>query len=60
MKKKQKYTAAQKRAYYSGQGYRAGQKGKIIPFKNPKNKQSFCEGYRSVKIVVSNYPDIKK
>ena len=60
MAKNSKYTPAQKRAYYSGQGYRAGQKGKAIPFKNEKNKQSFREGYSSVKVIVEGYPDLKK
>lgn len=59
MAKKRKYTADQKRAYYSGQGYRAAYEGKKIPFKNAKNKESFCEGYNSVKVVVSRYPDLK-
>lgn len=59
MAKKQKYSEAQKRAYYSGQGYRAGQESKVIPFKNPKNKESFKQGYRSVKIIVANYPEKK-
>lgn len=60
MARRSKYTRAQKRAFYSGQGYRAGQKGKKIPFKNPKNKQSFVDGYRSVKITVEGYPDLDK
>lgn len=56
MAKKQKYTAAQKRAFYSGQGYRAGYEGKEIPFKSEKNKQSFKEGFASVKVTVLGYP----
>lgn len=58
--KKSKYTAAQRKAYYSGMGYRAGYEGKAIPFKNDKNKQSFKEGFASVKVIVSKYPDVKK
>lgn len=57
--KKSKYTAAQRKAYYSGMGYRAGYEGKEIPFKNEKNKQSFREGFASVKVVVSGYPELK-
>ncbi len=57
---KGKYSAGQKRAYYSGQGYRAGYEKKEIPFKNPKNKQSFREGFASVKVVVDGYPSLKK
>ena len=59
MSKNQKYSAGQRKAYYSGQGYRAGYEGKAIPFKNPKNKQSFREGFASVKITVSKYPDLE-
>ncbi len=60
MARKSKFTKAQKRAYYSGQGYRAGQFGKAIPFKNDKNKQSFREGYRKAKTIIVKYPDVKK
>ncbi len=56
MAKKSKYTASQKKAYYSGMGYRAGQEGKKIPFKNEKNKESFREGYRAAKPKVDGYP----
>ena len=52
MAKKKKYTTAQTRAYYSGQGYRAGYEGKEIPFKNEQNKASFKEGFASVKVTV--------
>ena len=55
-----KYTSGQRRAYYSGQGYRAGYEGKQIPFKNEKNKQSFRDGFASVKITVSKYPALDK
>ena len=50
-----KYSNAEKRAYYSGQGYRAGLENKVIPFKNPKNKASFGAGFRSVKEKVAKY-----
>ena len=60
MAKKQKYTAAQKKAYHRGQGYRAGQAGKKIPYKNKENLQAFREGYTSVKVTVSKYPDLDK
>ena len=59
MSKKSKYTAAQRKAFYSGMGYRAAYEGKEIPFKNDKNKQSFKEGFASVKVIVSNYPELK-
>ena len=57
---KSKYTAAQRRAYHSGQAYRFGQHGKVIVYKNPKNKESFNAGYRSVEKKVSKAPDRKK
>ena len=60
MKRKSKYTAAQKRAYYSGQGYRAGYEGKQIPFRSEKNKESFRQGFASVKGTISKYPDLNK
>lgn len=56
---KSKYTEGQRKAYYSGMGYRAGMEGKAIPFKNEENKKSFREGYRKAKARVSNYPDRK-
>lgn len=57
MAKKSKYTAGQKKAYYSGMGYRAGEQGKIIPYKNMANKASFREGYRKAKNAVDRYPN---
>ena len=53
-----KYTAAQRKAYYSGMGYRAGQDGKAIPFKNEQNKESFRQGYRKAKNTISKYPNV--
>ena len=55
---RRKYTAAQKKAYYSGMGYRAAKDGKAISFKNEKNKQSFREGYKAAGTTVSKYPDL--
>ena len=59
---KSKYSAAQKKAYYSGMGYRAACEGKRIPFKNDNNLQSFREGYKAAGASVSKYPqrDTKK
>ncbi len=48
------YTAAEKRAYYSGQGYKLAEEERAIAFKNPNNKQSFINGYKSVD--PSKYP----
>ena len=56
MAKAKKYTAAQKKAYYRGQGYRAGMSGKRIPYSNSKRKKSFQEGFSSVRITVKAYP----
>ena len=55
MARSKKYTKAQTRAYYTGQGYRAGMENKVIPFKNPENKKSFGAGFRSVKDKVAKY-----
>lgn len=55
-----KYTEAQKKAYYSGMGYSAGRRGKKIPFKSEKNKQSFREGYKKGVTVIVKYPDLNK
>lgn len=54
-----KHTAGQKKAYYSGMGYRAAYEGKEIPFKSKKNKQAFKDGFSSVRIIVEKYPDLK-
>ena len=56
MAKEKKYTAAQKKAYYRGQGYRAGMSGKRIPYSNFKHKESFQEGFSSVRTTVKAYP----
>lgn len=58
MARRKKYTEAQKKAYYSGMGYRAGQKKKHIPFKNKKNLQSFRDGYRAAGGTVEKYPNL--
>jgi len=59
MPKYSKYTQSQKKAYYSGMGYRAGKAGVIIPFRNNSNKQSFMEGYVAAKTTVTKYPKVK-
>lgn len=56
-KGRSKYSESEKRAYWSGQSYKLAQNGKAINFKNAKNKESFCNGYRS--IDPSKYPDAK-
>lgn len=55
-----KFSAAQKKAYYSGMGYRAAHDGKQIPFKNEENKESFRQGYRSAGKTVAKYPPLGK
>lgn len=50
----------QKRAYYSGMGYRCGYYGKEIPFSNEKNKSSFQAGYSAAGAKMSKYKDLKK
>lgn len=56
MAKKSNYTQGQKKAYYSGMGYRAGQYDKRIPFKNEENLKSFRNGYTAAKNAVDRYP----
>lgn len=53
-----KYSAGQKKAYYSGMGYRAAFEGKKIPFRNESNKDSFRQGYRDAGKKVSKYPPL--
>ncbi len=52
-----KYTRAQKKAYYSGMGYRAAMENKKIPFKSEKNLNSFRQGYKNAAANVSRYPN---
>lgn len=54
---RKRYTAAQKKAYYSGMGYAACMEGKAIPFKNEENKASFKAGYNKGKQQVKQYPN---
>lgn len=58
MARRKKYTAAQKKAYYSGMGYRAACEGKAIPFKNGENKESFRQGYKKAGKTVKDYPNL--
>ena len=57
MARKSKYTDSQKKAYYSGMGYRAAVEGKAIPFKSDKTKRSFLAGWLAAKRKVSKYPN---
>ena len=50
----------EKKAYYSGMGYRVGRAGKEVPFKNPENRASFQAGYAAGKKPAAKYPDLKK
>lgn len=60
MSKKRKYTQSQKKAYYSGMGYRVARMNKQIPFKNDANKESFRAGWNAGFKAAANYPDLKK
>ncbi len=55
-----KYTRAQRKAYYSGMGYRAAYEGKEIPFRNAQNRASFQAGWKAAMDTVKKYPDLKK
>lgn len=59
-RKRSKFTAAQKKAYYSGMGYRVRSMNKQIPFKNQANKESFYAGYKACYEVCKKYPDLLK
>ncbi|GEM_PF-3558101 len=58
--KRSKYTNGQKKAYYSGMGYRAAREGKQIPFRNAENKESFRAGFNAALETVRKYPDLKR
>ena len=58
--RKSKYTNGQKKAYYSGMGYRAARLGKKIPFRNAENKESFRAGFNAALETVRKYPDLEK
>lgn len=53
---KRKYTAAQRKAYYSGMGYAACQAGKRIDFKSEQNKASFKAGLAKGKERAAKLP----
>ena len=60
MAKRQKYTEAQKKAYYSGMGYAVAQSGKRIEFKSEVNKESFKAGLKKGTAKTSKLPDKKR
>ena len=45
---KRQFTEREKRAYSAGRGYAAAKKGKRIKCNTEKEKQSFCNGVKSV------------
>lgn len=57
---RKKYTEGQKKAYYSGMGYRAAWMGKQIPFTSKERKESFRAGFKAALETVKKYPDLKK
>lgn len=58
------YSAQQKRAYYSGLGYRLGYEKRAITFRSPENRRSFSDGYNASGRVIAKspkkYPKIRK
>ena len=62
MPKKAKYTNAQRKAYYSGMGYRTAREGKAINFTSDDMLASFREGYkRGGQVIAKNakkYPKL--
>lgn len=61
---KKKYTNAERKAYYSGMGYRIAHDGKAIKFENATIRDSFTAGYKSGGKVIAKrprkYPKLKK
>lgn len=45
--KNEKYSAAEKRAYYRGQGFAAAKAGERVNVQGAKNKRSFLNGVSS-------------
>lgn len=45
--KNEKYSAAEKRAYYRGQGFAAAKAGERVNVQGTKNKRSFLNGVSS-------------
>lgn len=54
---RKRYTAAQKKAYYSGMGYATCMEGKAIDFKNEDNKESFKAGLAKGKERAKTLPN---
>lgn len=51
-----KYTAAQKRAYWAGQGYAACNAGKRVPYSSAQ-QASFKAGYNKGRQKAAKYPN---
>ena len=58
MSDKKKYTHAQRKAYYSGMGYRVAYEGRGISFKSAERRKSFQEGYSSIRDKLDRYPKL--
>ena len=56
---RKRYTAAQKKAFYSGMGYGACMEGKAIPFASEANKESFKAGLKRGQEKSKKYPSRK-
>ena len=53
---KNKYTNAQRKAYYSGIGYRTARDGKAINFENDATRASFAAGYKKGAEITAKKP----
>lgn len=64
MAKRKRYTNAQRKAYYSGMGYRTAHDGKAIKFDSAATRASFAAGYKNGGKVIAKhpgkYPKLKK
>lgn len=61
---KKKYINAERKAHYSGMGYRIAHDGKAIKFENAAIRDSFTAGYKIGGKVIAKrprkYPKLKK
>ena len=56
MAKRKRYTNAQRKAYYSGMGYRTAYEGKGIDFQNNGCRDSFKAGFnQGGRVISKNY-----
>lgn len=55
-KRNSRYSDAQRKAFYSGQGFRVAYQGLKINFRNPETRASFEQGWRAAGKKIAQYP----